>query len=53
MKYLCPKAKETKEKIQCTATGDICVHQYFRQCKGNWWHTQGALKCKAKEWKNG
>lgn len=54
MRIICPKAKYTKDKIECTATEKICVYQRYRQCKGQYWHTEGALNCRARsdEWRN-
>lgn len=48
MGVYCPQAKFTREKIQCKATGMICVYQYYRQCKSKWVLHEKALGCRAR-----
>lgn len=49
MGVYCPQAKTTREKIQCNATGMICVYQYYRQCKNKWVLHEKALGCRARD----
>lgn len=44
----CPQAKFTREKIECKATGTICVYQYFKRCKGRYVLHEKALGCRAR-----
>lgn len=53
MGVYCPQAKFTREKIQCKATGMICVYQYYRQCKSKWVLHEKALGCRARGDDNG
>ena len=53
---LCDKAIKPKgnDKVQCSVLKQMCVYQRYRTCKNQYWQTEGALKCKAKEeeWRN-
>lgn len=48
MRIICPNAKYTRDKIQCPKLNTICPFQRFRTCKGQYWHTEGALNCRAR-----
>lgn len=45
----CPMAKFTQERIKCKALKDqiseLCIHQYYKQCKGRYELTPGAQEC--------
>lgn len=42
----CPHASyDGKMRIMCQKAGNICAHQYFRQCKGWFALTQAADNC--------
>ena len=41
----CPQAKRTRERIKCNALGSLCIHQYYKQCKGIFELTEAGLNC--------
>lgn len=41
----CPMAKFTQERIQCKRLDALCIHQYYKQCKGRYELTPGAQEC--------
>ena len=50
MRIICEKALYPKrDKIRCIVLNTFCPYQRLRICKGEYWHTDGALKCRAKE----
>lgn len=49
MRRECPKGKRTRDRIHCTATGQVCIHQYFKQCRGVFEYTERAFTCPLKE----
>lgn len=50
MKRTCPKAKRTQERIECTALGSFCLHQYYKQCRGSFELTERAFSCPVAKW---
>ena len=48
MKTKCKNGKYTSGKIECEKLKTICPFQRFRPCKNEYWHTDGALTCRAK-----
>lgn len=48
MKIQCKKGIYKRgERIECSTLGTICPYQRFRTCKNDYWHTDGAVSCKA------
>ncbi len=45
MKLTCPMCQRTKERIECKALGSLCLHQYYKVCKGRYELTERAYKC--------
>lgn len=53
MKLTCPQMKRTSQRIECKTLGSLCIHQYFKQCKGTYELTERAFTCPlAKEQKD-
>lgn len=45
MKLTCPMVKRTRDRIECKALGSLCIHQYYKQCKGRYELTDRAFNC--------
>ena len=50
----CPKAKRTAERIECEALNSLCIHQFYKVCRGIFELTEAGLNCPiAKEKEDG
>lgn len=49
----CPEASYGEGmRVQCRKLGGLCVHQYFKRCKGWWALTDTAGRCPVRKEKN-
>lgn len=54
MKRTCPMMIRTPDRIKCKALGSLCIHQYYKQCRGMFELTEFAFSCPlAKEKQDG
>lgn len=44
-KVNCPESKRTPERIMCKVLNSICIHQYYKVCKGMYELTERAFNC--------
>lgn len=42
---ICEYAVKTRDRIQCKLIDGVCIHQYFKICKGWYELTEGAGAC--------
>lgn len=45
MVLTCPKSIRTRERIECKVLGSLCIHQYYKVCKGRYEFTDKAFSC--------
>ena len=46
----CPHARHGEMmRVMCDKTNGLCVHQYFKRCKGWWDLTEHAAQCPARQ----
>ena len=45
MVLTCPMSIRTNERIECKVLGSLCIHQYYKQCKGRFEFTKRAFNC--------
>lgn len=50
MKRSCPKMKRTPERIECTELKGLCIHQYYKQCRGMYELTEKSAECPIRDW---
>lgn len=48
----CPMAERTAERIKCKALDSLCIHQYYKQCRGIYELTEFGLNCPLAKEKN-
>ena len=41
----CPCAVRTPERIKCKVLDSLCIHQYYKMCKGMYELTERAFDC--------
>lgn len=49
MKLTCNLMKRTRDRITCKELKTPCIFQYYKQCKGAYELTDGALTCGIRE----
>lgn len=42
--------KRTPERIECTELKGLCIHQYYKQCRGMYELTEKSAECPIRDW---
>lgn len=47
--YKCEYAEETGERLQCRKLNNLCIHQYYKICRGRYLLTEWSEMCTLRE----